>query len=84
MRIMCVVGICAGLAAAKPPLADICIVSSSDLLPIDQPCIDLFYSHHGDNHDLIERMESRHGLRQLTAMAEHKMGNTQYELIEID
>ena len=31
-----------------------------------------------------ERIESRHGLRQLSAMAEKKMGNSQYELVEID
>ena len=34
--------------------------------------------------DLRERIESRHGLRQLSAMAEHNMGNPQYELISVD
>lgn len=84
MRNMSVDCDCAGVAAAKPTIADIGILASTDLLAIDQACVDLVYSHHGDNRDLVERMESRHGLRQLTAMAEHKMGNTQYELIEID
>lgn len=84
MRNMSVDCDCAGLSAAKPTIADIGILASTDLLAIDQACVDLVYSHHRDNHDLVERMESRHGLRQLTAMAEHKMGNTQYELIEID
>ena len=81
MRNMSVDCDCAGLSAAKPTIADIGILASTDLLAIDQACVDLVFSHH---HDLVERMESRHGLRQLTAMAEHKMGNTQYELIEID
>ena len=84
MRNMSVDCDCAGVAAAKPTIADIGILASTDLLAIDQACVDLVYSHHGDNRDLVERMESRHGLRQLTAMAGHKMGNTQYELIEID
>ena len=34
--------------------------------------------------DLIERIESREGLRQLSAMKELGMGNDQYELIAID
>ena len=29
-------------------------------------------------------MESRHGLHQLTAMRELKMGNDKYELIKLD
>ena len=33
---------------------------------------------------MVERIESRHGLHQLTAMREMKMGNPQYELISID
>ena len=34
--------------------------------------------------DNMARMESRHGLHQLTAMRELKMGNDKYELIELD
>ena len=37
-----------------------------------------------DKNSLIERIESRSGLRQLSAMAEHKMGTSNYELITID
>lgn len=84
MRNMSVDCDCAGLSAAKPTIANIGILASTDILAIDQACVDLVYSHTKDNHDLVERMESRHGLRQLSAMAEHKMGNTKYELIEID
>jgi hypothetical protein len=31
-----------------------------------------------------ERIETRAGLRQLSAMAEAKLGNTQYEVILVD
>ena len=34
-------------------------------------------------HDLKERIESREGLHQLTAMEELKMGNRSYELVEV-
>ena len=34
-------------------------------------------------HDLKERIESRHGLRQLTYMKELKMGESEYELVTI-
>jgi len=32
----------------------------------------------------VERIESRHGLHQLDAMRELKMGNDKYELISLD
>ena len=74
---------CAGVTAAEPTMADIGIAVSTDILAVDQACCDLVYAA-SDSHDLKERIESRVGLRQLSAMAEKKMGNSQYELIEID
>ena len=74
---------CAGTSAAEPTMKDIGICASDDILAIDQACCDFVYSA-ADSGDLRERIESRHGLRQLSAMAEHKMGNTQYELIAVD
>lgn len=53
------------------------------LLAIDQASIDLVYAQ-PNNQDLVKRIESRHGLHQLTAMRDLKMGNPQYELISID
>ena len=54
-------------------------------LAIDQACVDMVYDKPGgDNKDLIERIESREGLRQLSYMRELKMGNPNYELISID
>jgi hypothetical protein len=37
-----------------------------------------------DHHDLVERMESRHGLRQLSYMKEMGMGNNRYLLVDLD
>ena len=74
---------CAGVTAAEPTMADLGIAVSTDILAVDQACCDLVYAA-SDSHDLKERIESRVGLRQLSAMAEKKMGNSQYELIEID
>ncbi len=82
MRRMSVDCDCAGLNAAEPTMADIGICASTDILAADQACCDLVWSA-PDSKDLKERIESRHGLHQLTAMKNLKMGNTQYELIEI-
>lgn len=76
---------CAGARAAEPTIGDIGMVASTDLLAIDQASVDLVYNKPGDdNKDLIERIESREGLRQLSYMRELKMGNPNYELISID
>lgn len=83
MRRMSVDCDCAGVTAAEPTMADIGICASTDILAIDQACCDMVYAAH-DSHDLKERMESRHGLHQLTAMKELKLGNPQYELICVD
>ncbi len=74
---------CAGVAAAEPTIPDIGILASTDILAIDQASVDLVYAEM-KNKDLVERIESRHGLHQLTAMHELKMGNDKYELIELD
>lgn len=76
---------CAGPDAEEPTIGDIGMVASTDLLAIDQACVDMVYDKPGgDNKDLIERIESREGLRQLSYMKELKMGNPNYELISID
>lgn len=74
---------CAGTSAKAPTMKNIGILASTDLLAIDQAACDLVYGSL-DNKDLIERIESRHGLRQLSAMAEHKMGNPHYELVVVN
>lgn len=37
-----------------------------------------------EHHGLVERIESRHGLRQLSYMKELGMGNDRYRLVDID
>ena len=85
MRRMSVDCDCAGTRAAEPTIPDIGIVASTDILAVDQASVDLVYGlPSSQNHDLVERIESRRGLHQLQAMRDLKMGNDQYELISID
>ncbi len=52
---------------------------------MDQACVDIIYSlDENDRHALTERIESRHGLRQLSYMKELKMGSDKYSLININ
>lgn len=37
-----------------------------------------------EHHDIVERIETRHGLRQLSYMKEQGMGNDRYILIDLD
>ena len=83
MRRMSVDCDCAGVSAAEPTIGDIGIVASTDILAVDQASIDMVYQR-ADNYDLVERIESRHGLHQLAAMRNLKMGNEKYQLISID
>ena len=82
MRRMSVDCDCAGTAAAEPTIEDVGILASTDILAIDQACVDLVYAA-SHNHDLVERIESRVGMHQLTAMRELKMGSDRYALIEV-
>lgn len=61
------------------------IVASLDILAADQASVDLIYAlKPEDGHDLVERMETRHGLRQLSYMKDLGMGNDRTTLIDID
>ena len=76
---------CAGAGAAAPELPDLGILASTDILAVDQASVDMIYKFPGEEkNSLIERIESRHGLRQLTSMAEHEMGSSDYNLVVID
>ncbi len=75
---------CAGTGAAEPVIPDLGMMASTDILAIDQASVDMVYNFSdARKNDLIERIESRKGLRQLSAMKELGMGNDQYELISI-
>lgn len=85
MRNMSVSCDCEGTAAAPVVTPNVGILASHDILALDQACIDLVYAmKKEEHHDLVERIESRHGLRQLTYMQEMGMGNVKYKLIDIE
>ena len=70
--------------AEDPCIADIGILVSDDPIAIDQACIDLVYasSDPGKPH-LIERIESRNGIRTIESAAALGYGTREYKLIEI-
>ena len=85
MRNMSVSCDCEGVAAAPVVTPNIGIVASLDILAADQASVDLVYAlPETSRHALVERIESRHGLRQLSYMLEMGMGNDRYHLIDID
>ena len=85
MRNMSIDCDCAGIKASPVVTPDVGILASRDILALDQACVDLVFAM-GEKHnkDLVERMTSRHGFRQLTYMKELGMGNDRYKLIDID
>lgn len=85
MRNMSVSCDCEGCQALPVVTPNIGITASVDLLAVDQASVDLVYAlGEKDHHDLVERMETRHGLRQLTYMKELGMGNDRYILVDLD
>ena len=85
MRNMSVSCDCEGTAAEPVVTPNVGILASTDICAIDTACVDLVYSMKEDDRKaLVERIESRHGLRQLSYMNELGMGNVRYKLIDID
>ncbi len=85
MRNMSVSCDCEGTAAEPVVTPNVGILASLDILAVDQASVDLVYAmKEEEHHALVERIESRHGLRQLTYMKELHMGNDRYCLIDID
>lgn len=75
---------CEGINAVEPTVPDYGILASTDILAIDKASVDIIYNmKNNKGKDLIERIESRSGLRQLTYMKEMKMGNDNYKIVEI-
>jgi len=76
---------CVGAGATAPELPDLGMLASTDILAVEQAAVDMIYNFQGEEKiSLIERIESRDGLRQLTAMEHHQMGTKDYDLIDID
>lgn len=85
MRNMSVSCDCEGIYAEPVVTPNVGICASLDILALDQACVDIIYAMtEEERHALVERMESRHGLRQLSYMKELGMGNDRYTLIDID
>ncbi len=69
---------------AKPTCDDIGILGSTDILAIDKASVDLVYAlPEEQRRDIVERIESRSGPRQLEYMKTLHMGDERYELITI-
>ena len=75
---------CAGTSAAEPKVPDLGILASTDILAIDQASIDMVWAlPEKQKHDLVERIESREGLHQLSYMQELGMGRRQYRIVNL-
>lgn len=67
-----------------PTMADIGILASTDILAVDKASVDMVYAQsESQKHDLVERIESRSGLRQLEYMKIISMGNDRYEIVNV-
>ena len=85
MRNMSVDCDCAGCLAEQVVTPNIGILASTDIVALDQACIDLVYAlKEEDGAALRERIETRHGHRQLSYMQELGMGNRRYLLLDTD
>ena len=68
-----------------PCMADIGITASIDPVACDKASLDFVYNSNDIGKDrLIERIESRHGIRTIEHAEELGIGTTNYELIELD
>ena len=67
---------------SDPTMADIGILASLDPVALDRACVDLVYAA-PDGADLVERIESRDGLRVFDHAVDIGLGSTDYELVEI-
>ncbi len=85
MRNMSVSCDCEGCAAMPVVTPNIGIVASVDILAADSASMDLVYALDEKDHaDLVQRIQTRHGHRQLSYMKEMGMGNDRYVLIDLD
>ncbi len=70
--------------AEDPCMADIGILASLDPIAVDQACLDLVYASDDPGRDrLVERIESRNGVRTVESAAALGFGTREYELVEL-
>lgn len=75
---------CEGTAAEPVRLPDLGILASTDILAIDKASVDMIYALPKDvRAHMVERIESRSGLHQLTYMKQLGMGSDDYELVKV-
>lgn len=87
INVMCNMSVdCDCCAVAKDPcMKDIGILASVDPIAVDQACIDMVYNSTDEGKDeLIERIESLHGVHTVETAAELGFGTRKYELVNID
>ncbi len=87
INIMCNMSVdCDCCAVAEDPcIKDIGILASKDPVALDKACLDLVYNSNDPGKDhFIERVESRNGKHIIEAAEELGIGNTDYELVNID
>ena len=85
MRNMSVDCDCAGCLAEQVVTPNVGILASLDIVALDSACVDLVYALKEDEGKALrERIESRHGHRQLSYMKELGMGNRRYVLLDAD
>lgn len=71
--------------ASLPCMKDIGILSSLDPVALDQACLDLVYnSNDKGKKELIERIESLHGVHTIEASEKLGIGTREYELINVE
>ena len=76
---------CEGVAAEPVVTPDVGIVASLDILAADQASVDMIFAMKAkDKKAMVERICTRHGLRQLSYMKELGMGNDRYVLVDLD
>ena len=69
---------------AEPKMGDLGIFASTDPVSLDQACYDaVIHADDPGKADLIERMNSRHGIRTVEAAEALGVGERAYTLVEI-
>lgn len=75
---------CEGTSAEPVRLPNLGILASTDILASDKASVDMVYAlPENIRAHMVERIETRNGLRQLTYMKELNMGSEQYDLITL-
>ena len=73
---------------AAPEMQNVGILASLDPVALDQACVDIVFNYPSSDSDnaaaLIERINSRHGIRTIERAAEIGLGTRTYRLVSID